>query len=284
MKTAFTQAITTIALSAAQVAFGQMASDHTSKNLTDMETILKTNKEVVTDLYEVVLNQRKFELLDEVISADYVNVQGEEGPAAFGKVIRSIVHAFPDAKWKLETIVAEGNSVVVKHTLSGTHENNFQNIPATGKSFSNEGWALYELSGGKIIRSQLLTDRLSFLQQIGILPEDPLVHARRLDTYVYFVDRFLVPKEAIEVFTDRMNHNRAFIKTLPGFVRDEVIASELENGDINLITIAVWESMGHLEQARKRVQEEYKKTNFDPEKFTKSLNITMERQLYHIYR
>src|SRR5690606_9909001 len=221
MKTAFTQAITTIALSAAQVAFGQMASDHTSKNLTDMETIIKTNKEVVTDLYEVVLNQRKFELLDEVISVDYVNVQGDQGPAAFGKVIRSIVHAFPDDKWKLEAIVAEGNAVGVKHTLTGTHKNNFQNIPATGKSFSNEGWALYELSGGKIIRSQLLTDRLSFLQQIGVLPQDPLIHVRRLDTYVYFVDKFVVPTKAIEIFTERMNYNRSFIKSLPGFRSEE---------------------------------------------------------------
>ncbi|MFO7257687.1 MAG: ester cyclase [Bacteroidota bacterium] len=281
MKSLLKATVIFAAVSIPTCSFGQLASDYADKNTTTMEAIIKTNKEVVIDLYEVILNQRKFDLLNDVISEDYTNVQGERGAAAFGKVVRSIVKAFPDAQWTLGPVVAEGNSVVVKHTLTGTHQDTFQDIPPTGKSFSNDGWALYEFSGGKIIRSQLLTDRLSFLQQIGVLPQDPLIHARRLDSFVYFVDKFVVPTKAIEIFTERMNYNRSFIKSLPGFIRDEVIATELGNGDLNLMTIAVWESEAHLEEARKRVQEEYRKINFDPADFTKAHGITMERQVYH---
>lgn len=248
-----------------------------------METLIKTNKEVVRDLYEVILNQRKFHLLNDIVSEDYTNPQGEQGPDAFRKTMKGIVSAFPDAQWKVETIVAEDNTVVVRHTITGTHKNAFQRIPGTGKKFSNEAYALYELSHGKIIRSGILTDRLGFLQQIGVLPSDPLIHARRSETYVYFVDKFQVPKDAVNAFTERMNDNRDFIKSLPGFVRDDVIATALENGDLNLMTIAVWESIEHLERARKVVEEQYRKIKFDPAAFTKSLNITMERQLYRVH-
>ncbi|HLT80263.1 MAG TPA: ester cyclase [Cyclobacteriaceae bacterium] len=248
-----------------------------------METLTKTNKEAVRDFYEVILNQRKLDLLDDIISEDYINVQGEQGAQAFRKTVEGILAAFPDARWKVESIVAEENSVVVRHTLTGTHQNAFQNIPGTGKKFSNDGWALYELINGKIIRSQVQTDRLSFLQQISVLPEDPLIHARRSDTYVYFVDRFHVPKDAVDAFTERMNHNRAFIKSIPGFVRDEVMATKLENGDLSIMTVAVWETIEHLDNARKVVQEEYRKINFDPAEFTKRHGITMERQLYHVH-
>lgn len=262
---------------------GQPAMGHSTENKVIMETLTKTNKEVVRDFYEIALNQKRLDLLDDIISEDYTNPQGERGVEAFRKVVKSIITAFPDAQWKVEFILAEGNSVVVKHTLTGTHENLFQNIPGTGKKFANDGWALYEFTDGKIVRSQVQTDRLGFLQQIGVLPEDPLVHARRSDSQVYFIDRFHVPKAAVDAFTGRMNNNRAVIKSLPGFVRDEVIATELENGDLTLMTIAVWESMEYLDNARKLVQEEYKRTKFDPAEFTRSLGITMERQLYHVY-
>jgi len=248
-----------------------------------METAVKTNKKVIRDLYEVVLNQRKLDLIDEFVSENYTNDQGERGIKAFRKTVAGVIAAFPDAQWKLENILAEGNSVVVRQTLTGTHQNPFQNIPATGKSFSNEGYAFYELSEGKIVRSHIPTDRLGFLQQIGVLPENPLIHARQSDANVYFVDKFLVPRNALDAFTGRMNYNRSIIKTIPGFIRDDVMATEHENGDLTIMTVAVWESQDHLENGKKFVQEEYKKTSFDPLEFTRSHGITMERQLFHVY-
>jgi steroid delta-isomerase-like uncharacterized protein len=248
-----------------------------------METLTKTNKEVVRDFYEVILNQRKLDLLDDIISEDYINVQGEQGAQAFRKTLEGLLAAFPDAHWKVENIIAEGHSVVVRHTLTGTHENAFQNIPATGKGFSNEGWALYELADGKIIRSHIQTDRLGFLQQIGVLPENPIIHATQSNANVYFVDKFLVPKNAVDVFTERMNYNRSIIKTIPGFIRDDVMVTKHENGDLTIMTVAVWETLDHVENGRKTVQKAYKKINFDPAEFTKRHGITMERQLYHVY-
>lgn len=61
------------------------------------------------------------------------------------------------------------------------------------------------------------------------------------------------------------------------------MATKLENGDLSIITVAVWETIEHLDNARKLVQDEYRKINFDPVEFTRNHGITMDRQLYHAY-
>ncbi|HET9486301.1 MAG TPA: ester cyclase, partial [Chryseosolibacter sp.] len=158
----------------------------------------------------------------------------------------------------------------------------FQNIAPTGRSISNEGTAIYELKDGKIVSHQIQTDRLGFLQQLGILPNEVGGQSQEKD-YVYFVDKFLVPKNAIEEFTQRMQYNRNLIKSLPGFIKDEAIAYRDTSGDLNLMTIAVWQNQEFLEKAKMFVQADYEKIHFNPGEFTRRLNIKMERQLYNAY-
>ncbi|HET9486206.1 MAG TPA: hypothetical protein VFO54_02180, partial [Chryseosolibacter sp.] len=59
------------------------------------------NKEAIDDLYENILNNRRFELLDSLVSKDYTNSQGEKGIEAFKKGVVAITKAFPDARWTL---------------------------------------------------------------------------------------------------------------------------------------------------------------------------------------
>lgn len=279
MKPILKSTVVIIAMTAAYNSLSQPESNRSRKKTMDMETSVEMNKQVIRKLYEVVLNQKTFDIASDIVADDYKNAAGEHGPEAFLKGLKSVVAAFPDARWTPESVVAEGNTVIVKQTLTGTHKSQFQNIPATGRTILNDGFALYELSEGKIIRHEVLTDRLTFLQQLGVLPQP----GGQNNDHVYFVDRFVVPKNAVAAFADRMNYNRDIIKTIPGFIRDEVIISELDNGDLSIMTIAVWLSQEHLDSARNIVQEEYRKIGFDPHKFTKQLNIITERQLYRPY-
>jgi hypothetical protein len=193
-----------------------------------------------------------------------------------------MIKAFPDARWTLTEIVAEGNKVFVKQNVEGTHQEQFQNIAATGRSISNEGTAIYELKDGKIISHQIQTDRLGFLQQLGVLLNDVAGPSPEKD-YVYFVDKFSVPKNALEEFTERMQYNRRLIKTLAGFIKDDAIAYRDTNGDLILMTIAVWQNQEFLDKAKVFVQTDYKRIRFNPGDFTQRLNIKMERQLYKAY-
>lgn len=248
-----------------------------------MQDIIQFNKEATRFLYEDILNSRKFELCYRIISEDYRNPQGEQGIEAFKKGIVAITKAFPDARWSLTDIIAEGNKVFVKQTVKGTHKEIIQNIAPTNKSISNDGVAMYEFKDGKIISHQIQTDRLGFLQQVGVLPADLTTLSRDNTSNVIFVDKFIVPKNAIAEFSNRMTYNRNFIKALPGFMKDDVIAFHDINEDLHLMTIAVWQNQGYLEKAKKLVQAEYKKINFNPKEMIDRLNIKMERQEYNFY-
>jgi heme-degrading monooxygenase HmoA len=96
-----------------------------------------------------------------------------------------------------------------------------------------------------------------------------------------FIDKFLVPKNSIEEFTQRMNYNRNFIKNLPGFIEDKVYEQRDEEGNLNIITIAVWASQDHVDEAKNAVQSEYKRIEFNMPAFIERLKIKHERGLYH---
>ena len=95
------------------------------------------------------------------------------------------------------------------------------------------------------------------------------------------IDKFLVPQEAIEEFTNRMNFNRNLIKGFTGFLGDTAYKRTDEYGKIVIITIAEWEDEKSIANARETVQAEYKKIGFDLSGFITRLNITMERGIYN---
>jgi predicted ester cyclase len=70
-----------------------------------------------------------------------------------------------------EDIIAEGDKVVVRATVRGVHTGPFMNTPPTGKTVAFPLIIIYRLAGGKIVQHWMQVDMLSFMQQIGALPE-----------------------------------------------------------------------------------------------------------------
>ena len=63
---------------------------------------MRQDKETITTLFEAAFNQRKLELLNQLVSPDYVGPNGEKGPDGFiGKLQRTEVrfsgHPLPDS-------------------------------------------------------------------------------------------------------------------------------------------------------------------------------------------
>ena len=238
------------------------------------------NKEAIRNLYETILNKRKFELLDNLISENYANDQGGKGVEGFKTGITQVIEAFPDAKWEIEELVADDDKVMIRQKVKGTHEGNFQHITPTGKTISNQGYAVYTFENEKIVYHQIMTDRLSFLQQLEVLPADISRLADKSDDHVVFVDHFIVPESAYAEFMEKVKYNRNYIKALPGFIKDEMMVKEGGADHVDLMTVAVWQSQKHMEEAKKLVQEEYQRINFNPAEFTRQHGITMDRQIY----
>ncbi len=97
---------------------------------------------------------------------------------------------------------------------------------------------------------------------------------------VVFIDRFFVPADSKEEFFKRMAINRNFIKELPGFLGDEVYQRLDENGNLVCITVAKWQNETFLEDAKKAVQQLYKKEGFNPAEMFQRMGITVDRAVY----
>jgi heme-degrading monooxygenase HmoA len=95
-----------------------------------------------------------------------------------------------------------------------------------------------------------------------------------------FIDHFIVPQDAKPEFVERMNINRTFIKTLDGFIEDNVYERTDEKGNSVVVTVAVWQSEDAIKKAREAVQAEDKKQGFNMPEMLKRLGITMDRGIY----
>lgn len=255
--------------------------ENVKKQEVNMSTIQK-NKEVIVKLYEQALNKRNMGLLHNLISAQYVSIDGAGGVPGFEKPILALLKAFPDGKWNIEELIGEGDKVVVRQKFQGTHTGPFQNFVTTGNTISTDGIAIYAFEDGKIIQAQVQTDRVGFLQQIEVLPSDlSLLSAKVIDKdHINFIDKFFVPANAKQEFLERVDINRNFIKDLPGFIRDTAYEQLDEDGNLIFITVAVWKNKDVLEKAKQAVQAEYKRQGFNPAEMFERLNITMDRGIY----
>lgn len=100
---------------------------------------------------------------------------------------------------------------------------------------------------------------------------------------VFFIDKFIIPSEALASFTKQMQYNRNFIRLLEGFITDYAMSRQTQDGDTELVTVAIWKDQNCLDHAKQMVQEEYKRIGFNPPSFLQELKITMERQQYSAF-
>ena len=78
--------------------------------------------------------------------------------------------AFPGLRCTIEDTVAEGDKVVARWIVQGTHRGNLGAIAPTGKKVEFRGIAIYRLVGGKIVEVPALNEGLSLMRQIGAIP------------------------------------------------------------------------------------------------------------------
>ena len=115
------------------------------------------------------------DIIDEVYAPDVVwhnpdqDVHGIEEAKQF---IGMYTTAFPDMSVTVEDAIAEGDKVVTRVTLRGTHEGETEAFgPPTGRQVEGEGITIHRIEGGKIVEEWNAYDNLTLLQQLGLATE-----------------------------------------------------------------------------------------------------------------
>jgi steroid delta-isomerase-like uncharacterized protein len=75
---------------------------------------------------------------------------------------------FPDMRMSIEEFVAKGNKVVLRYICRGTHTEEFEGIPATGKQVEYGGIVIFRIENGKIVEAREDNDFFNLKQQISM--------------------------------------------------------------------------------------------------------------------
>jgi steroid delta-isomerase-like uncharacterized protein len=130
------------------------------------------NKAIVRGFGEQVWNEGQLDRFEEFIARDVVphTGPGVTDANSLKQGIARIRNAFPDIHIALDAALAEEDKVVARFTISGTHKEDFNGIPATGKQAVWSGITIYRLAGGKIVEFWTEVDTLGMMQQLGVIP------------------------------------------------------------------------------------------------------------------
>jgi steroid delta-isomerase-like uncharacterized protein len=129
-------------------------------------------KELSRRIFEEVWNKQNLSAADELIASNFVDhdpqssVQGLEGYKQF---VRYYLTAFPDSHFTVEDEISEGQMVVTRWTVTGTHTGNLGAIPATGRRITITGISCGRVENGKMVEAWTNWDTLGMMQQLGVL-------------------------------------------------------------------------------------------------------------------
>jgi serine phosphatase RsbU (regulator of sigma subunit) len=128
------------------------------------------NKASFRRYLEEAWNQSNLEVVDEIFDR-YVSHQPdgsvlERGPEDVKRFVGEFRSAFPDLRLIIEEQIAEGDKVVSRGTIRGTHLREFRGMAPTGEEMEIPGMAVFRFSEeGKVVESWDSYDQLSLMRQ-----------------------------------------------------------------------------------------------------------------------
>jgi steroid delta-isomerase-like uncharacterized protein len=81
--------------------------------------------------------------------------------------LKGFVTAFPDSMIRIEDCIAEGDSVVSRWSLTGTHRAEFQGIPATGRTVQFNGIEFNRVRDGMFVEHVSQFDLAGLMRQLS---------------------------------------------------------------------------------------------------------------------
>ena len=92
------------------------------------------------------------------------------GVDALKQVWAMLLQGLPDLQITVEDVLAEGDKVVCRNTVTGTHQGVYMGVPPTGKSVTYNEIFIFRLVDGRIAETWGVVDVLSQMRQLGMIP------------------------------------------------------------------------------------------------------------------
>jgi len=132
------------------------------------------NKAILRQAYDAI-NRNDLDALDEMVASDITDHDQTpgQGPGLEGvKDYFSSLHAaFPDVHMDVEEMIAEGDKIVARVSVSGTHQGEFMGIAPTGNRMTIAGIDILRITDGKVVEHWGKFDDLGMMQQLGVMEQ-----------------------------------------------------------------------------------------------------------------
>jgi predicted ester cyclase len=129
------------------------------------------NKALVRRYYEEVVSTGAIDAVPRFIAPDYVEVHDNRryrlGLEGAREHIRGVRQTYPDLRLTVEEQIAEGEWVVTRVTMRGTHAGEWQGIKPTGKTVEVTAVNIDRVVGGRILEHGGAANLLGPLMEIG---------------------------------------------------------------------------------------------------------------------
>lgn len=129
--------------------------------------------------YLDAFNDKDRDALAELVADDVVEHGTHwevEGFDEFMAYVEENVDTFAEYVGSTHQMVAEGDTVVVRYTVRGSHEGEYLGIEPTGREVEWTGIAMYRIENGEIAEIWIESDQLGLLEQLGLV--EPPAHLR----------------------------------------------------------------------------------------------------------
>jgi len=140
---------------------------------------LEENKAIVRRAFEDIWSKGDLSIMGEIYAPDFVSNLTPSikvtfhGPEEYKQAVNIFRSAFPDLKFTIEEMIAEGDKVAVHWTARGTLKGEYMGYAPTGKSITQPGIAICRCANGKIVNELSIWDEINGLRQVGIMPMNP---------------------------------------------------------------------------------------------------------------
>jgi predicted ester cyclase len=133
------------------------------------------NKELIRRFYDEVWDRGNLDVCDEVFAPDYVrhdlrSTEAAPGPKGQKDIAADFRAAFPDLRFVVDLLVAEGDYVVGRWTATGTHSAPWGAVDPTGRSVRFSGANIFRFENDEVAELWNHRDDLGLREQLGGVP------------------------------------------------------------------------------------------------------------------
>jgi predicted ester cyclase len=113
--------------------------------------------------------------IDDLVAPDVLihmplPVDAPRAHEAFRQLWAMLLRGLPDLHLTIEDLVAEGDKVVMRASVTGTHQGEYMGVQPTGKSIAYNEIFIWRFAGGRIAEMWGVVDIFSQMRQLGVIP------------------------------------------------------------------------------------------------------------------